>query len=314
MPGSQQDVTRRRGLAGLMLLSGVALLLPPRWTNPLKHVAQLLVPPQDFFFSTGHRLSRSMSNEEGARPASADSASDGLGTAALAAELRQLQDENARLRALRDGGLSPEVPLLPARIVAWDVAAGRDSLLVARGSTRGVTSHDWAASRLLIDQGLASGLAAGQVALGPQSLIGRVELVSPYMARIQLFCDVDAPRLEVRIGSLVGGRLEFVDYPCSLRGAGNGAMLIEGVEYRYVEGAVPAEGGRRRIRVGDLVFSAPGQLGLRAPVLVGRVTSTSENPRKRLVYDVHVEPIARLDELREVYIIPLVPVIPGQVP
>jgi cell shape-determining protein MreC len=229
--------------------------------------------------------------------------------AALAAALEQARAENDRLRALRADSIPPPVPVLPAKVVARDVAAWRDSALVARGSLRGISAGDWVTGRFFLNQGKAAGVAEGQAVLAEQGLLGRIEQVSPYMARVQLFSDVDSPRIEVRIGSRDGRSFKFVDYPCSLRGAGRGLMLIEGVDYRFVQGAEQPSDGPRRIRAGDLVFSAAGQLGLPSPMVVGRVRELAEDPMKRLVYTVTVEPIVRFGDLRDVYVIPLVPIV-----
>jgi cell shape-determining protein MreC len=295
---------------GLMVLSALALLLPPAWSSPIKHVAQLLVPPQDLLYTLTHRAAGSISRGAGAAPPPPAGRDDPLRAenAAQYAEILRLQEENSRLRALRAGEVPLPMPILPARIVARDIVAGRDSALLARGSVRGARWNDWVTSRFFIDQGLAAEAREGQAVLTQQSLLGRIEQVSPYMSRVQLLSDVDSPRLEVRIGGRADGRLELVDYPCSLRGAGRQTMLIEGVDYRYVDASAgePAASGARRIRTGDFVFSAPGQLGLPSPMVVGRVARMAEDPRKRLVYNLTVEPVVRLEEVRQVYVSPLV--------
>jgi cell shape-determining protein MreC len=62
------------------------------------------------------------------------------------------------------------------------------------------------------------------------------------------------------------------------------------------------------IRVGDTVFSASGQFGIPVPMVIGRISAIEENPKKRLVYDLLVEPVVSIDRLTEVYVIPAVPV------
>jgi len=293
----------------LMAASTLSLLLPASWTNPLKHLAQFLVPTQDLFYSASHRAAHSVAglNEagEGEMP-SAESMRIELG--AQTAALEQMRAENDRLRALRTDLLPPVVPVLPAKVVARDVVALRDAAMIARGSLRGVGTADWVSARFFLDQGRASGVAEGQAVLAEHCLLGRVEQVSPYMARAQLFSDPDSPRIEVRIGAMDGKRFRFVDYPCSLRGAGRQMMLIEGIDYRVVQtGGEVRKDGKRRIGVGDLVFSAAGQLGLPTPMAIGRVNALSEDPKKRLIYNISVEPIMRMEEIRDVYVIPIVP-------
>ncbi|MEK6644355.1 MAG: rod shape-determining protein MreC [Planctomycetota bacterium] len=296
----------------LMTVSVVALLLPPRWTTPLKSVAQLLVPAQDVTRSAAYKASQSVERvgqTDSDTGAQLDSLT--LELASVAAALEQAHTENDRLRALRRDQVPQQVPVLPARIVARDVVATRDSALIARGSQRGVSAGDWVTARFFIDKGLRAGVEEGQAVLTEHCLLGRVEQVSPYMARVQLFSDLDSPRIEVRVGVMDGKSFRFVDYPCSLRGAGKQSMLIDGVDYRVVNvDGDDAKGTKRRISVGDLVFCAPGQLGLPQPLLIGRVSKMSEDARKRLVYNIEVEPIKATDDLRDVFVIPLVPIMP----
>ena len=87
-------------------------------------------------------------------------------------------------------------------------------------------------------------------------------------------------------------------------------MIIEDVPYQYVEATAIREPGpdQRRIRVGDLVFTSPGQLGLAVPLVVGEVTELVENPKKRLVVSLLGRPPVPIDRIHEVFIIPLVPI------
>jgi len=295
----------------LMGASALSVLLPPGWTNPLKHVGQLLVPPQDLIYGISHRAAHAVAVLDLPDPSGPSEAEAlRLELASQTAALEEARSENDRLRALRAESVPPGVPVLPAKVVARDVAAWRDSALVARGSLRGVSASDWVTGRFFVNQGRASGVEEGQAVLAEHCLLGRVEQVSPYMARVQLFSDVDSPRIEVRIGAIEGRKFKFVEYPCSLRGAGRGKMVIEGVDYRVVQGGEQRKDGPRRIGVGDLVFTAPGQLGLPSPMVVGRVRELLEDPMKRLVYNISAEPIVRIEELGDVYVIPIVPTTP----
>lgn len=303
-------ITKRSLFVLLMALSALCMLLPAGWTAPLKHIAQWLVPAEHLLYSGSLRASQSLKRLDPNQENAVDS-SEGLraSLAATAAALQQALTENERLRALRADRLPASIPVLPARVVARDIAAARDSLLIARGSQRGIRSGDWLTARLFINQGRQSGAEEGQAVLTEHCLIGRIELASPYMSRVQLFSDVDSPRIQVQVGKLDKKRLAFVEYPCSLRGDEKLGMLIEGVDYRHV--VTDREDGRKddkaRIEVGDFVFSAPGQLGLPSPMVIGKVSRLSEDARKRLVYNVEVSPLVSCDELQEVFVIPIVP-------
>jgi cell shape-determining protein MreC len=307
-----------QGLFRLLMLGSIAALFaPPSWTNALKGVSQLLVPTEDLLFSAAHKAARiAESGHSQAQTSGNDIAGMTAQLVTQEAQIQQIAEENARLRQLRTDHELPDLPLLPAKIVALDMVEWRDSALVARGSSRAVRYHDWVASRIFIDQGMASGLAENQPVLARECLIGRVEQVSPYMSRVQLFSDIDAPRIEVRLARpSENAKTRILDFPCSLRGVGRGQMVIEKVSYQYInaassqpmrEGEAPAEPSG--IMVGDLVLTAPGQLGLPSPMVVGKVTSLEENHVERLTWTIHVHSLADPTKLREVYMIPLVPI------
>lgn len=324
--------SKKAVFAWLMLLSAVAILLPPDITNAAKHGTQLLVALQDVAYFITHWAARSgarIDNPDHDREMNEEALVRRI--AAQQGLIRQLQDENHRLGALRDKRIHRA---LQARIVARDVAAARSSILIERGTELDVHPHDWVASRLFLDQGRVNEVRIGQAVIAREVLIGRIEQASPYMSRVRLFTDIDAPPIEVRVGRLTNDRFIFVDYPCSLRGLGRERMVIRDVDYRFVQNGDteepapaaatedthrgnPADDGTDpppspageagRMRVGDLVCSAPGRLGLPEPLAIGRIIAIEEDPKRRLVYDVIVEPAIPLDEIRTVYVIPLIP-------
>jgi len=302
----------------LMIVSGLSLVAPPGLSDSVKHIVQFMVPAQDLgrtavmtFIGRVQSLSEKDANDE----------QSSVLLRELAAERAlnlQLESEVNRLRGLREGNVPPAVPLLDARVVARDIAVWRDSALVARGSLRGVGWKDWVASRFFINRGSVSEVQPGQVVLARECLIGRVDQVSPYMARVRLLSDKESPRIAVRIASRIGDDFRFIDFECSLRGAGMGKMSIENVEARYIESSSEAEesvaGTELRIKVGDLVYTSPDQFGLPAPMVVGRITEITENPLKRLVYNLVVEPLVTIDQLHDVFVIPLLGEEPLKIP
>jgi cell shape-determining protein MreC len=294
----------------LMLLSGLSLVLPARLTGGLKHMVQFLVPVEDLASSIGHHAAESMRNlDKSSKGESILKTEAGiLQSASQAALVHQLQQENDHLRNLRRDHVDTQTPLLPARVVSQDMAQWRDSILIARGSSRNVSPKDWALSHLIVSQGVVNDVLVDQAVLCREGLLGRVDQVSPYMSRVQLFSDVDSPRVEVRIAHVSGTTSQFIDYPCSVKGLGLGRMVIEGVSHRYVNTSQSEQPSEILISTGDLVYSAPGQIGLPRPMLLGKIITMEENARKRLVYDLSVEPVAKADDLHEVYIVPLVPI------
>ncbi|MFQ5502433.1 MAG: rod shape-determining protein MreC [Phycisphaerae bacterium] len=299
--------SKKAVFAWLMILSALAMLLPPNVTDSAKHGTQLLVALQDVAYFVTHFAARS-----GTRigdPQHDDRlAHDSLIRRIAAQEglIEQLRDETRRLGALRDKRISQA---LHARIVGRDIAAARSSILIERGAELGVHRADYVTSCLFIDQGHVNAVQVGQAVIAREALLGRIEQVSPYMSRVRLFTDIDAPPIEVRVGRLNEDGFAFVDYPCNLRGLGRGRMVIRDVDYRYVQNGNTEDDSdaTMRMQVGDLVCCTAGRLGLPEPLAIGRVTAIEEDPKRRLVYDVIIEPAIPLDEIRHVYVIPLIP-------
>jgi len=305
-------ISKPAAFAGCMVLSAAAVFMPPGWTDWLKGITQLLVPAQAVLYGMGAGAARSMLGVDellSGQPGAATQAAERSGLehqlAVQAAMIAELQERNAALRALRERFVAERVRVLEARVVARDVVAARDSLLLGRGSWRGVRWQDWVATRLFIDAGGHDGVERQFAVLAREALIGRVESVRPNMSRVALLSDVES-RLAVRVGRLDGDRFVMVDYPATLRGAGRGRMTIDDVPERYVAldgGPATSSGKAGRIARGDLVLTAPGEPGLRAPMAVGRVGAIHADPRKRLVYTVEVEPAIALDEIVNVFVI-----------
>jgi len=307
MPRFPAAITKPRVFAALMLLSAAALLAPSAWTDWLKGLTQLLVPAQAVMQAAGAKTLRSMTriapNLPNAEPPALTTQVAELERQLVFQNglLDQLRRENADLRGLRDQFIVPSVRLIPARVVARDIVAARESALLSRGATRGVRWQDWVISRMFVAAGGYEGVERGFSVLAREALIGRVEFVQPYMARMALLSDLDA-RTAVRVARIESGRLRTIGYPATLRGRGHGTMVIEDVPQRYVS-AGGSSPDPNRIRVGDLVISAPDTPGLAAPMMIGRVTAISDDPKKRLVYSIEVEPAVQTNELLDVYIV-----------
>jgi len=299
-------LTKSGAFVLLMLFSGATLLAPPAWTSWMRGITQLLVPAQAVLYGAGIWTTRSLADVR--RDIQGGPTTTQPGAAELERELLfqsgiidQLRRENAGLRGLREKYVSATVRLIPARVVSRDIAAARDSILVSRGASRGVKWQDWVISRFFVDAGGQEGVERGFSVLAREAIVGRIEFVQPYMARVVLLSDPDC-RTAVRVGRLRDGRFAAVDYPATLHGRGRGEMVIEDVPERHV--ALPGAAARDdQIAIGDLVVTAPDTPGLSAPMAIGRVAAINSDPKKRLVYSVVVEPAARPEELSDVYIV-----------
>lgn len=300
----------------LLGLSAVSLILPPRATDGARHGTQLLVPLQDVVYFLTYQGARSIRRvSEPERELREYILALENQVASQAGQIQQLEAENDELTSLRTKRF-PDA--LHANVVGRDIVEWRDSLLVERGANSSVSPQDWVASRFFVNRGTENRVDAGCAVISREILLGRVEQVSPFMSRVCLFTDVGSAPLRVQVGGFEADRFVAVDYPCSVSGRGHSEMVIRNVDYRFVDrDAGPPEMSddveapirpdrSRGIRVGDLVYSAPGQLGLPVPMIVGRVKEIVEDPSRRLVADVVVEPPIKVDDIRTVSIIPLI--------
>ncbi|MCB9852472.1 MAG: hypothetical protein H6819_05205 [Phycisphaerales bacterium] len=284
-----------------MLVSALAVFLPPGLTNAPKHAStQMLGPLQDLARFLTFRGRVPKDPKLVAEPDAAIMHE----LASKAVQNEQLREDLERMQTIRDRSIPAA---LQAHVVAWDIVSMRDSAVIERGTELRVSTSDWVASHVFVDRGDAAGVRAGEAVIAQEVLLGRVDFVSPYMSRVKLFSDVDAKPIEVRFAGLRQGEMRLVDFPCTLRGLGRGQMIVRDVPYEHIDAASEAVGDQTRIRVGDYVASAPGQLGLPVPIVVGQVTEIRHDPKQRLVYDVIIESTIKRDDIRYVHVIPLIP-------
>lgn len=284
-----------------MLISALAVFLPPSLTNSPKHAStQLLAPLQDLarlLTSFGSRPSTSLAPRAEPDPAIMHE----LASKTMLNE--QLRADLERMQGIRDLSIPAA---LQAHVVAWDIVSTRDSAVIERGNELKVSESDWVTSHVFLDRGDAA-VRSGQAVISREVLLGRVDFVSPYMSRVKLFSDIDAKPIKVRFEAIREGESRVVDVPCTMRGLGRGQMIVRDVHYEYIEAASDALDGKTRIRVGDYVTSEPNQLGLPVPLVVGHVVEIRHDPKQRLVYDVIIEPTVNRDDIRYIHVIPLIP-------
>ena len=300
----------------LMLGSGVLFLLPPRLTDGLRSVSQLLVPGQYVLFSRTSRLGEALQavaeppvSRETYRRVTAENEALTSQLLALENELDRLRRENRRLAGLREHESLVASRLIAARIVAEDVVAYRDTLIIDQGERKGVSPADWIVTRRFLDVGEKGGVRPGLAVLAAEFLageylIGRVERVRPYVSRVRLFSDPDPvqPPVQVRIGRREGREMVFVTdangepLEFLLRGAGHDAMRVTQVERALWD--------EQRIRGGDVVFSSPHAAGLPRAMMIGKVVDvTRDREDNELLCELIVTWPFEWTRVRHVYVV-----------
>lgn len=219
--------------------------------------------------------------------------------AALTVMLEDLREEYDKVTATRrlnleGGSLGLTGKLVPARVIASDVAAWRTSKLVDTGGGEGIHPGDAVTSRTItLNRGADSGVQSGVAVLLGETLVGFASATDAVTARVRLLSDAGM-QMRVRIGRFVEG--EFYPYPADfwMIGRGDGRMEIADVPGRDLDAG--------RIDVGDLVLSTPLEGVLPAAMVVGRVVNIRGDVDNPLLGILTVEPAADETALRRVYV------------
>jgi cell shape-determining protein MreC len=134
----------------------------------------------------------------------------------------------------------------------------------------------------------------GLAALLSSVFVGQIVSASPYTATVQLLSDPESG-IQVRVGRVEAGLFKEVPADFILRGVGNSRMLIVESPRRHSESGA--------IRVGDAVVSLEGQNGLPQSLLIGRITTITQDPDQPLTLDrLEVQPATDTAGMTRVYV------------
>lgn len=181
--------------------------------------------------------------------------------------------------------------LLEARILGVEAAEiWRGRRFVAAGKAHNVVESAIVldASGILVDQGAAQQLSAGDAVYAGQVVVGKIVDVGRYSSRLQLVTD-PAYTGRARFARRTSRGFEF-GAEGTLAGNGDGSCRLKHI-------AEP-------VNVGDEVFTGGTDGILPWPMHYGRVASASLEPGAT-EWTIAVEPAARLDRLEAVHILRL---------
>ncbi|MFQ6049281.1 MAG: rod shape-determining protein MreC, partial [Phycisphaerae bacterium] len=159
-------------------------------------------------------------------------------------------------------------------------------------------------------------LANELAVIAGEYLIGRIQQLGPFTARLLLFSDPQSPPHPVRIGRLADGRFSPLSkqdprtgrwQPCTflLRGLGDGVMAIEQVLADYIADRPGSQTAavRNPIRLGDLVVSLPDEPRLPCTMVIAELTGLQPDPRNPLIYNLEARCPVDPTRLRWVYVV-----------
>ncbi len=202
-----------------------------------------------------------------------------------------------------------ECRLIPARVVGMDALGYSQSRLINAGSSSGAASGSAVTTRqLLTDR--AKALPQELAAITSTALIGRLAGGGAFSSRLVLVSDSgysiraqlkrvinpDDPR-KILVSNDGGASFEPLSrsnnglLDVHAGGDGSGGLVIRHVSSQH------------NVRVGDLLWTRPGDPYLPARIMIGRVDSVVEASDKPHFVTVHIKPEADLDALREVFVV-----------
>ncbi|MBL7140675.1 MAG: rod shape-determining protein MreC [Planctomycetes bacterium] len=213
---------------------------------------------------------------------------------ALAEATARLADYDRRVRDLahiRDALDGLPCRLVPARVMAPEVAGGRTSAMLSKGFSDGVRPGG-AVVRARLDRGAREAIETGEPVLTAAGLVGVVDQVGPLTSGFRLLSHPDT-RLLVQLVLRRDGRWQPGPDGLSAEGAGDGRTMV--IEH------VPRAAD---VAVGDFVVTSPSPESALPPFLiVGRVARSDPHPTNLLFLTLVVELQVPSDAAREVYVL-----------
>jgi cell shape-determining protein MreC len=309
-----------------MAVSAICLLLPNRYTQPVRGAVQFLVPFQDAAYRFTRMLAEHVDDLASPEPTrrqhnellkQAHAMQNRL--VAIETECRQLRRENEFLVGFRREAALSGAKLVPARVFARSAAGFTEVLAIGRGRQTGVTDHDYVAS-LLIAHGRDTPLRTAMAVVGSEYLIGLVARADSFTARVILFDDPNCPPQQICIGRLSDEGLTVFSRtdPATgqqreqrflLTGKGGGRMLVEQVPVEYLENERSDAGAEAAstIRVGDLAVTVATDPSLPTRMVIGQIVQSTRDPTNPLICDLEVRCPIDPTRLQWVYVVDMSP-------
>lgn len=197
---------------------------------------------------------------------------------------RQLEEVTGLANQLADS----DARILVAPVLGFDTSPRRETILIGRGSLRGVETGMWVAAAASPRK--EDPTITGRQLLMRGWLVGRVVEVRPYTARVQLTTDPGFRQLVRTAKAMPDGVWVPAEEECVLYGRGSGTMLISEAEKDY-------------LLTGYRVVLAERGEYLPVGLTLGQVVQSRQVESSPLHVDLVVHPWDAVTDLREVYVI-----------
>ena len=295
-----RETRRRIVMASLLVAAGALLFLPASVTGRVRvWAAPVFSPFQNL--TEGWVLDLAQQIREPRRRGGGPTVEEDM--AALVARIEALQDALAQagarlgeyerrlkdLSQIRQGLDGLPCRLIPARLIAPEVAGGRAGALLAEGTGSGVRKGSAVIARG-IDRGAALGLERGDAILTAAGLVGIVDEVGPLTSTVRLITD---PQTRLMVQVVMRRDEKWRAGPTGLaNGTEDGtAMCLIGIP-RTAD-----------VAVGDFVVTNPSpESPLPAYLIVGRIVRCERKPAAPF-YNIQIEPRVAPSEAFEVFVL-----------
>lgn len=281
----------------LMALSALGALLPASWTSWMGGIFQPIAGAKLLFLSGSNKVTGAgvVQPDDGA-PLDAEALwreNEELKRLAAHQSL-QIDSLEKNLRAatrIQEELNDPRAKLIVALVVGHDASPKAATIEISRGSLAGVRLGDWVAAAAPDSEDTQTdGKVSGYERLMRQSLIGQVQDVFPYTARVRLTTDPSFGPLKVRLAQKQkNGSLRLYDDQPLLYGQGGGRMEIREVKQKFDKLGY------------DLVLTE--EVGGRNGILLGRAQESRAVASSALHFDLDVTPLIDAAALTRVYVI-----------
>ncbi len=289
MPARLKNRSFLRTTILLLGISAIALFVPGHLTSALSNLMQLFVPVQHLFFATTHS-SRAAAGDDSTPRSPADEHQ----IVALSLRVQELELAVEELARLRNRGLN-NGRLIPARVVAADALAWRESRLINSGTLRGIQKGNAVMSDYFINTGNQDSVTSGMTVLSGETLVGEIVQVYTHTARVLLLSDPQSKEHTVRIARLTPDGVRVVPSLFYTRGRGGGLLEVRGVDRKFIENG--------DIQTSDFVLTTGQEDALPASVTIGRVTEIHRDDENGVFYRLTVQPDVDLNHLQRVYVV-----------
>ena len=276
----------------LMVLSCLALFLPPAWANtPRAAVNSLLAPSSAginrllHYFSSLPEPPAQYVSPERYRLLCDRLAQLERQTAFLHNQWMAAVDEFARAQHLKRSALLKSYSLIPAKVYGSG-PPGKAILLIDQGSTSGLEKGLW-----VVGFPEESPAPPGRAALEASVLLGRLGSVQARTAQVHLLGDPDQPPLTACLYRRIPGR---DDFQSSAIGPVLHVQSAPGAKLKASD--VPKERSLDsdedlKDLLGAFVVSVSGK-NLPTGLAIGRVVRAATSPRSLAFFDLTIEPLA----------------------